>query len=77
MVGALLLGADGFQLYDGTVQHKLLRLHQIRYHVTIWPYDLAWNLLAAVMIAAGVMMMTGRAGTARSAIFRSGPPPAG
>ena len=75
--GALLLGAGGFQLYDGTVQHKLLGLHQIRYHVTIWPYDLTWNLLAAVMIAAGVMLMTGRAGTARSAIFHSGPPPAG
>ena len=28
--GALLLGAGAFQLYDGTVQHKLLGLHQIR-----------------------------------------------
>jgi len=26
--GALLLGAGGFQLYDGIVQHKLLGLHQ-------------------------------------------------
>lgn len=33
--GGLLLGAGGFQLYDGIVQHKLLGLHQIRYHVTI------------------------------------------
>jgi uncharacterized membrane protein len=68
--GALLLGAGGFQLYDGTIQHKLLSIHQIRYHVTIWPYDLTWNLLAAVMIAAGVVLMTGRAGVARSRIFR-------
>jgi uncharacterized membrane protein len=75
--GALLLGAGGFQLYDGTVQHKLLRLHQVRYHVTLWPYDLTWNLLAAVMIAAGVVLMTGHAGTARWGIFRSDPPAAG
>jgi uncharacterized membrane protein len=51
--GALLLGAGGFQLYDGIVQHKLLGLHQIRYHVTIWPYDLTWNLIAFIMILAG------------------------
>jgi uncharacterized membrane protein len=69
--GALLLGAGGFQLYDGIVQHKLLGLHQIRYHVTLWPYDLTWNLIAAVMIAAGAALMTGRAGVAGSAMFRS------
>jgi uncharacterized membrane protein len=74
--GALLLGAGGFQLYDGTIQHKLLGLHQIRYHVTIWPYDLAWNLLALVMIIIGVMLMQGHAGVARSGIFRSGADPA-
>jgi len=69
--GALLLGAGGFQLYDGTIQHKLLGLHQIRYHVTIWPYDLTWNLLAVIMIITGIMLMQGHAGVARSAIFRS------
>lgn len=69
--GALLLGAGGFQLYDGTIQHKLLGLHQIRYHVTIWPYDLTWNLLAVIMIIIGILLMRGQAGVARSAIFRS------
>jgi uncharacterized membrane protein len=69
--GGLLLGAGGFQLYDGIVQHKLLGLHQIRYHVIIWPYDLTWNLIAAVMIAAGALLMTGEAGVARSGLFRS------
>ena len=68
---ALLAGAGGFQLYDGLVQHKLLGLHQIRYHVTLWPYDLTWNLTAFVMIVAGAVLMTGRAGVARSAMFRS------
>jgi uncharacterized membrane protein len=44
----LLLGARPFQLYDGIVQHKLLGLHQIRYHVIIWPYDLTWNIIAFI-----------------------------
>jgi uncharacterized membrane protein len=69
--GAALIGAGGFELYDGLVQHKWLGLHQIRYHVTLWPYDLAWNVIAAVMIAAGITLMTGQAGVARSGIFRS------
>src|SRR4051795_7041623 len=29
LTGGILLGAGVFQLYDGTVQHKLMRLHQI------------------------------------------------
>jgi uncharacterized membrane protein len=74
--GALLLGAGGFQLYDGTIQHKLLGLHQIRYQVTIWPYDLAWNVLAVIMIIAGILLMRGRAEVARSGIFRSDANPA-
>ncbi|HEY2272128.1 MAG TPA: DUF2243 domain-containing protein [Jatrophihabitantaceae bacterium] len=63
--GALLIGAGTFQLYDGIVQHKIFGLHQIRYHVTIWPYDLTWNVLAAVMIIAGAVLMMGRAGARR------------
>jgi len=55
-VAGLLLGAGGFQLYDGTIQHKLLGLHQIRYHVDLVPYDLTWNVLAAVMIVIGVVL---------------------
>lgn len=51
----LLLGAGVFQLYDGIVQHKLLELHQIRYDVDVTPYDLAWNVVALALIAAGVV----------------------
>lgn len=50
------LGAGGFQLFDGTVNHKLLRLHQIRYDVPILPYDLAWNFSALVLIAIGCII---------------------
>src|SRR3954451_23823158 len=55
--GGLLVGAGAFQLYDGTVQHKLLRLHQIRYHVDIAPYDWTWNVLAVVLIAVGALLL--------------------
>lgn len=57
LIGGILLGAGGFQLYDGTIQHKLLRLHQIRYHVDLVPYDWSWNILAVVMLAAGVWVL--------------------
>jgi uncharacterized membrane protein len=57
-VGAgLLLGTGGFQLFDGTVNHKVLRLHQIRYGVELWPYDLAWDLGGVVLLAAGVALL--------------------
>ncbi|MFP3466911.1 DUF2243 domain-containing protein [Leifsonia sp. SIMBA_070] len=55
--GGVLLGAGGFQLYDGTVQHKLLGLHQIRYEVDLLPYDLTWNIVAALMLVAGVVLV--------------------
>ena len=55
--GGLLVGAGGFQLYDGTVQHKLMRLHQIRYGVDVGPYDWAWNVLAVVLILAGAGLL--------------------
>lgn len=70
---ALLLGWGGFQLYDGIVQHKIFRLHQIRYHVTVWPYDLTWNGIAAIMIIVGALLLRGRAAPASSGIFRTGP----
>jgi uncharacterized membrane protein len=68
---ALLISWGGFQLYDGIVQHKILGLHQIRYHVTLWPYDLTWNGIAAVMIIAGVVLTQGRAAAATSGLFRT------
>ncbi len=76
-VGAgVLLGAGGFQLFDGVVDHKVLRLHQIRYGVELWPYDLAWNLAAVALLAAGLALLrrTGRDQSRVSASDRgSGP----
>ena len=48
-----LLGAGGFQLFDGLVNHKVLRVHQVRYDVDLLPYDLAWNASALVLLAVG------------------------
>ena len=55
--GGLLVGLGGFQLYDGIVQHKLLQLHQIRYGVDITPYDLVWNIIAVLLLAAGTAVL--------------------
>ena len=55
-IAGVLIGAGAFQLWDGTIQHKLLGLHQIRYGVELLPYDLTWNLLAVIMIAAGILL---------------------
>ena len=55
--GGLLLGAGGFQLYDGTVQHKVMRLHQIRYHVDVTVYDWTWNIVAVALVVAGAVLL--------------------
>ncbi|MGL5818338.1 MAG: DUF2243 domain-containing protein [Phycicoccus sp.] len=57
-IGGLLLGAGGFQLYDGLVHHKVLRLHQIRYGVDLVPYDTTWNVVAVLAIVLGAVLLT-------------------
>ncbi|RUT35772.1 DUF2243 domain-containing protein [Paenibacillus zeisoli] len=52
--GGILLGAGTFQLYDGLIQHKLMRLHQIRYVENVMVYDLIWNIIAAVLFLIGL-----------------------
>lgn len=51
------LGLGGFQLFDGIVDHKVLRLHQIRYGVPLLPYDLAWNLAGLALLLVGVVLL--------------------
>ncbi|MEV8554391.1 DUF2243 domain-containing protein [Streptomyces glaucescens] len=60
----LLLGLGAFQLFDGIVDHKLLRLHQIRYGVDVTPYDWAWNLagLALLLVGAALSVRAARRG---------------
>ncbi|WP_260334767.1 DUF2243 domain-containing protein [Streptomyces beigongshangae] len=51
-----LLGLGAFQLFDGIVDHKLLRVHQIRYGVDVTPYDWAWNISGALLLLAGAAL---------------------
>lgn len=55
-ISGVFLGAGFFQLYDGLVHHKLLELHQIRYHVDILPYDIVWNGVAVIILLMGVFL---------------------
>lgn len=50
------LGMGGFQLVDGIVSHKLLRIHQIRYGVDLLLYDLTWNLCALALLLVGTWL---------------------
>jgi uncharacterized membrane protein len=51
------VGMGGFQLFDGIVNHKILRLHQIRYVDNILPYDLAWNTGAVILLGLGFFIL--------------------
>ncbi|MGQ9424453.1 DUF2243 domain-containing protein [Gilvimarinus sp. F26214L] len=55
---ALLIGAGIFQVFDGIVDHKILRTHQIRYGVdNLIVYDLVWNAFGVVLLATGLWML--------------------
>ena len=57
----LLVGGGGFQLFDGLVDHKLLRLHQVRYGVdNLLVYDLAWNGAGLLVLVIGLMLLRKR-----------------
>ena len=57
-VAGILVGAGGFNLYDGLIQHKLLGLHQVRAGApNNLPYDLVFIGLAAVMLLAGLVLL--------------------
>lgn len=51
------LGMGGFQLFDGLINHKLLRIHQIRYDVDLLVYDLTWNGFAVALLVLGVVLV--------------------
>ncbi|MEB6061185.1 DUF2243 domain-containing protein [Staphylococcus pseudoxylosus] len=55
-ISGMLLGLGFFQLYDGLIQHKLFRIHQIRYKVNVLPYDIAWNAVAIIVLIVGFII---------------------
>jgi uncharacterized membrane protein len=53
----LLTGAGAFQLFDGVVDHKVLRVHQIRYGVdNLALYDWLWNIAGVLLLVAGILL---------------------
>ncbi|GAB2934514.1 DUF2243 domain-containing protein [Micromonospora polyrhachis] len=52
----LILGLGVFQLFDGIVDHKVLRIHQIRYDVDLLPYDVVWNAGAVLLLVIGTVL---------------------
>ena len=57
-LAGILLGAGCFNLYDGTIQHKVLRLHQIRPDAPDnLPYDLTFLAIAAALAATGALLL--------------------
>lgn len=55
--GGVILGVGIFQLYDGIVQHKMMRIHQIRYVENVIMYDIVWNAAAVILVIIGAVII--------------------
>ena len=64
------LGAGGFQVFDGIIDHKVLRLHQVRYGVYLLPYDIAWNLAGMLLLLIGLGIWWRARSASRTEAFR-------
>lgn len=56
-LGGVLLGVGIFQLYDGIIQHKWMRIHQIRYVDNVIVYDIVWNVGALIILLIGIYLL--------------------
>lgn len=56
-LGGVLLGVGVFQLYDGIIQHKWMRIHQIRYVDNVIMYDIVWNVGALIILLIGIYLL--------------------
>jgi len=57
VLAGVLVGLGGFNVFDGVVDHKLLRLHQVREGVPdLLPYDVAWLAVSLAVLAAGLLL---------------------
>ncbi len=67
------IGFGGFNLYDATIQHKVLRLHEVRRGVRdLVVYDLVFGGVALLVLITGVLLLRGAPTPRRSA---DQPPP--
>jgi uncharacterized membrane protein len=57
LTAGIFIGMGGFNLYDGIIQHKLLRLHPVREGVIDQlPYDIAFNGIAIGLLLVGWLL---------------------
>lgn len=70
--GGFFLGSGGFQIFDGLVNHKVLRLHQVRDVENVLPYDIAWNAAGVVLVLIGVSVIARTGRTMSAQAERSG-----
>jgi Predicted membrane protein (DUF2243) len=65
LVAGILLGTGGFNLYDATIEQRVLQLHPVREEVEdSLAYDLAFIGASLVFLIAGLLLAR-RAGSAR------------
>ncbi|KAA1039577.1 DUF2243 domain-containing protein [Macrococcus equipercicus] len=55
-IGHVLMGMGTFQLFDGTINHKLFGIHQIRYVDNLIVYDIGWHIVALLLLIGGFML---------------------
>ena len=57
VVAGSVTGLGAFQLWDAVIDHKVLRVHQVRADAeNLLPYDLAWVAAGLVLLAAGLVL---------------------
>jgi uncharacterized membrane protein len=72
LVAGILLGAGGFNFYDGIVQHAVLHLHLVNEHVCPKgmtqgnnslatcpqdiPYEIVWDIVGFIVLLAGFFL---------------------
>lgn len=55
-IGHVLMGMGTFQLFDGTINHKLFGIHQIRYVDNLIVYDIIWLIAAVLLLIIGFII---------------------
>lgn len=53
---SFLMGTGIFQLFDGIIDHKILRVHQVRYVDPLWLYDAGWIITGVILLIAGIIL---------------------
>lgn len=55
-IASFFIGAGAFQLFDGIIDHKILRVHQVRYVDNLIYYDIGWIATGVILIIVGIIL---------------------